>query len=35
MEWSIHTYTAGIDTAILVLLCIWAWMDRNNIYFGK
>lgn len=28
-------YVAWIDTAILILLLGWSWMDRNNIYFRK
>lgn len=30
---TIEHYTAAVDTAILVLLLVWAWLDRNNIYF--
>jgi len=30
---TIDLYTAIIDTGILVLLLVWSWMDRNNIYF--
>ena len=30
MNWD--AYTALIDTGIFVLLLVWAWMDRNNIY---
>ncbi len=27
-------YTAIIDTSILVLLLVWSFMDRFNIYLG-
>lgn len=30
---TIDHYVAIIDTAILILLLVWSWMDRNNIYF--
>lgn len=30
---NIDHYVAFIDTSILVLLLVWSWMDRNNIYF--
>lgn len=33
MNFTIDHYTAFIDTCILVLLLVWSWMDRNNIYF--
>ena len=29
------TYSEVIDTLILALLVTWAFMDRNNIYFGR
>jgi hypothetical protein len=32
---NVDVYTAIIDTAILVLLLGWSWLDRHNIYFGK
>lgn len=31
---SIDLYTAIIDTGILVLLVVWSWLDRKQIYFG-
>jgi len=30
---NIDHYVAGIDTCILILLLVWSYMDRNNIYF--
>lgn len=32
---NVDIYTAIIDTAILILLLGWSWMDRNNIYFKE
>jgi hypothetical protein len=32
---NVDHYTATVDTLILVLLLVWAWLDRNNIYFRK
>jgi len=32
---NVDHYTATVDTLILVLLMVWAWMDRNNIYLGR
>lgn len=29
----IDIYVGVVDTAILTLLCVWAWMDRHNKYF--
>jgi hypothetical protein len=31
----IETYTAIVDTCILLLLLVWSWMDRNNIYISE
>ena len=28
-------WTAIVDTAILVLLLAWSWMDRMNIYIRE
>lgn len=33
MTWEI--WIAIVDTAILILLAAWSWMDRNNIYLQK
>ena len=32
---TIDHFIAFIDTCILVHLLVWAWMDRNNIYFKE
>lgn len=32
---NVHTYTACVDTAILILLVAWCWLDRHNKYFDK
>jgi hypothetical protein len=32
---TIDHYVAVIDTGILILLLLWSWMDRNNIYFKE
>lgn len=32
---SIALYQALVDTAILALLLVWAYMDRHNIYLRK
>ena len=29
------TYSEFIDTAILLLLCVWALLDRCNVYLRK
>jgi hypothetical protein len=31
----VDIYTATIDTCILLLLLVWSYMDRNNIYFRE
>jgi hypothetical protein len=28
-------YSAIVDTAIFLLLVVWCWLDRHNIYFDK
>ncbi len=28
-------YTEIIDTIILIVLLIWSYLDRNNIYFNN
>lgn len=30
---TVDHYMAIVDTGILVLLIVWSWMDRNQIYF--
>lgn len=32
---TVDHYIAAVDTAILALLLVWAWMDRHNIYFKE
>lgn len=32
---TVDIYTAIIDSCILLLLVVWSWMDRNNIYIRK
>jgi hypothetical protein len=29
------SYTDVIDTGIFLLLLVWIYLDRNNIYFRK
>jgi hypothetical protein len=33
MTFAVDHYTACIDTGIFILLLVWAWMDRHNLYF--
>jgi len=32
---TVDHYTAAVDTAILLLLLVWSWLDRHNIYFKE
>ena len=32
---TVDLYTAIIDTGIFILLLIWSYMDRNQIYLDK
>jgi hypothetical protein len=32
---TIDHYVAVVDTGILILLLVWSWMDRHNIYLKR